>query len=89
MNLDYDIRKLRGKIRLEELKKDKKFIGIAEWHHTEDNNEFCWWVLGLVDRLQEAGYEWQEAQDEIEELKEYIQDWTVKPNLGKHFDEMY
>lgn len=50
---------------------------------------FYWWVLGLVDRLAEAGYDWQEAQDEIEELKEYIEDWTVKPNLGKHFDEMY
>lgn len=89
MILDYDIRKLRGKARLEERATDKRFIEFAQEHYTEDDNDFYWWVLGLVDRLTEAGYDWQEAQDEIEELKEYIEDWTVKPNLGKHFDEMY
>ena len=89
MILDYDIRKLRGKARLEESATDKRFIEFAQEHYTENENDFYWWALGLVDRLTEAGYDWQEAQDEIEELKEYIEDWTVKPNLGKHFDEMY
>jgi hypothetical protein len=43
----------------------------------------------LENAHEEALLKIMEQQDEIKRLKDYVEDWTVKPNLGKHFDEMY
>jgi len=43
----------------------------------------------LENAHEEALLKIMEQQDEINRLKDYVEDWTVKPNLGKHFDEMY
>lgn len=92
MNLDYDIRRLNNEQRIEQRKIDEKHIEFFQEGlqiATEINSDTIDWVLELVDRLEEAGYDWQEAQNEITELKEYIEDWQVRPNLGKYFDEQY
>ena len=96
MALDYEIRKLSNDDRLIERELDEGFTEYAQkqfdkherLNHKREAN-FYYWVLHLVDRLEEAGYEWEEMKEKVEELETYIEDWSVRPNLGKHFDERY
>ena len=47
-------------------------------------------LLEIVENAhEEALIKIMEQQDEINRLKDYVEDWTVKPNLGKHFDERF
>ena len=96
MNLDYDIKKLSNQHRIEQHKRDnmmtEHFQRYFEALETIDEVRLADtidWVLELVDRLEEAGYEYGELQEENRELKQYIEDWNVKPNLVKHFDERF
>ena len=96
MNLDYDIRKLTNEQRLEVAKVDHQFIEYAQEQYNKYKKllmmpemMFYGWILDLVDRLEEAGYEYERLEEELKEAKQYIEDWNVKPNLGKHFDERY
>ncbi len=96
MNLDYDIRKLTNEQRLEVAKVDHQFIEYAQEQYNKYKKllmmpemMFYGWILDLVDRLEEAGYEYERLEEELKEAKQYIEDWNVKPNLGKHFDERF
>ena len=96
MNLDYDIRKLTNEQRLEVAKVDHQFIEYAQEQYNKYKKllmmpemMFYGWILDLVDRLEEAGYEYERLEEELKEAKQYIEDWNVRPNLGKHFDERF
>ncbi len=96
MNLDYDIKKLSNQHRIEQHKRDNNMtelfqryfevLEIIDEVYLADKID---WVLELVDRLEEAGYEYERLEEELKEAKQYIEDWNVKPNLGKHFDERF
>ncbi|HZK46817.1 MAG TPA: hypothetical protein VFC64_02650 [Atopostipes sp.] len=96
MNLDYDIKKLSNQHRIEQRKRDnmmtEHFQRYFEALETIDETRLADtidWVLELVDRLEEAGYEYEQLEEENRELKQYIENWQVRPNLGKHFYERF
>lgn len=96
MNLDYDIRGLDGDERLLQVRTDDTLIEYAQekFEHAIKTNrkqeaDFYYWVLHLVDRLEESAYEWEEQKEEIQSLQRYIEDWQVGQNIGKHFDSRY
>ena len=43
----------------------------------------------LENAHEEALLKIMEQQDEINRLKDYIEDWQVGQNIGKHFDERF
>ena len=96
MNLDYDVRGLDGDERLLQGRIDDTLIEYAQekFEHASKTNrkqdaDFYYWVLHLVDRLEEAAYEWEEQKEEIQSLQRYIEDWQVGQNIGKHFESRY
>lgn len=96
MGLDYELRKLTQEQIKEYAEVDDYYIEYCQKEHEKHERlgnkreaNFYYWILFLVDRLEEAAYEWHESQEEIRELEQYIQDWQIRPNLGKHFDARY
>lgn len=94
--MDYEMRNLSQEQWREEKEVDEYYIEDCqtqyELHERLGNKReanFYWWVLGLVDRLTEANYKWHEIKERERYLEDYIEDWTDKPNVGKHFDERF
>lgn len=94
--MDYEMRNLSQEQWKEEKEVDEYYIEDCQTQHelherlgNKRDANFYWWVLGLADRLTEANYEWQKQREKVEELEAYIEDWQVRPNLGKHFDERF
>ena len=94
--MDYEMRNLSQEQWKEEKEVDEYYIEDCqtqyELHERLGNKReanFYWWVLGLVDRLEEAAYEWEEQKEEVQSLQRYIEDWQVGQNIGKHFDSRY
>ena len=96
MALDYEMRKLDVEAWNVQKEIDEQYIEYCQKEHEKHEllgnkreANFYYWILLLVDRLEESAYEWQEQREKVEELEAYIEDWQVRPNLGKHFDERF